>query len=277
MRRPIALALALAGCNQIWGLDPTTTVGSGPCDPLPFDLKRYRTYGGSLTWKEARDSCARYDMDLVVIDQLDNLEIANELTASRTPFWLGVSFGVNDWVALDGCPPVLSWAAGEPTDPTPGSCVIQTADRMASASCATRMAGAAGINALCETARPDAHCRQLATERDYQLLAPTITAPIDLAAAAVQCSNNGMHVLEINSSDELDYVLAHVATNVPKFWVAAQWNGTHFTSPTGCPQVYDWQSSEPSLVTTCVVYQAGMVNVDCGSSFNPVICERNSM
>jgi hypothetical protein len=267
--------VALAGCNDILGIHgtkPMPDAGVQLCDPLPFDPHRYLSLESSsgTNWALARATCQIYGFDLAVIDANDSAEITNELTAGVVPFWLGVAYDGTQWNAIDTCTPELDLAPGP--SPTVGECLMQNTGGMVPYDCTFAQAGSA-ISALCETPRPNAQCRVYAAQRDYTLIASTVTNPVTHDVGAQMCSVMGMHLVEIDSTDELDYLLAHEAQTVPQFWVGAVANGGNWASPTGCPPIFIWtaQPNQP-----CVFYSGAMFPTGCNTSTFPVICELNA-
>lgn len=279
--RWVVMLATLASCNQVYGIaDPTPGVG-GPCDPLPFDPNRYSHAepAGGASWMDARTRCAYAGFDLAVLDDMDSTELAQKLQGGQDPFWLGVSYGTTDWLTLDGCTPALIWAPAEPGSPQTGDCVLQTSGGMKSRPCTVAATVGIPVNALCEVPRPTPHCQIQAMERTYQVLTATLTSPVSHDAAAQQCSALNMHLLELDSTDELSYVLANVATNVPRFWIGATRDTTTWTSPTGCPQIFTWGPGQPGG-GSCAFYNGRMNDANCndGPNFSAAaICEANAM
>ncbi len=278
--RWFALVLTLVGCNQVLGLrdvqplDAGTDAAAGPCDPLPFDPNRYRpiVFSGGYTWQAARTACGAYGFDLAVLDQNDGAELAMESTAGGPPFWLGVSYGT-DWTSLDGCTPELGWASGEPATARPGDCVLRATSGMASVSCTDYVFGFEKINALCETPRPSAQCHAQQAQRDYFVVPGMDTH--DGAAAA--CGMAGGHLVEIDSTPELQDVLGGIAASVPQFWVGATLSNGRWAGPTGCPTIFTWAPNDPTG-GDCVMMDSGaMRTYNCGDPNNTAgtICERN--
>jgi hypothetical protein len=277
VRRRLALLL-VAGCNQVLGIGGTHLMpdaGIQLCDPLPFDPGRYfriDNQGLGFTWTNARAVCATLGFDLAVIDQNDTVEITNELTGGTLPFWLGVDYNGAEWGAIDTCTPVLAWGNGQPTTESIGQCLLQDFGGMVSLDCTAMQAGP-GISALCETPRPSVACRMAAMQRDYVVAS---TTPLDHDAAEQLCGGMGRHLVEIDSSDELSFVLQN-HSDVPDFWVGARRAGNAFNSPTSCPQVFQWSSNEPTgAPQDCVYYNGGMHSDFCDTAYvHAVICEAN--
>jgi hypothetical protein len=275
----IAILTLLAGCNGLLGLDdvqlsPDAEVGS--CTPPAFDQHRYISISGApgFTWQDARTTCEHFGFDLAVLDEGDSAELAAEGTGATTPFWLGVSYGAGAWEAIDGCEPKLAWAPVEPLTQRLGDCVLVAIAGMRSIPCTNMMTGGSMINALCETPRPNATCQMQATQREYQVI-PGI-ANHDGAVSA--CSTVGMHLLEIDSTDELDYVLANVASGLQSFWLGATFAGSSWVSPTSCPAVFAWNSVNQPGADLCVIYKNGGMETDtCGTggAQHDIVCERN--
>jgi hypothetical protein len=268
--------VALSACNQVLSLDPTQIADPyAACGALPYDANRYLSYesSGGFTWLTARQSCRDAAMDLAALDVDDGPELARQLHGGVPPFWLGASFDGTTWTAIDDCQPFLSWATGEPSHEAVGDCLLQTSTGMASVPC-----GAAGFDqlatsALCETPRPNPQCRKFAEQRSYQALSMGLV-PYPVAAQA--CGDLGQHLVEIDSTDELDYVLANVASGIPMFFVATHGTPT-WTSPTGCPSVFVWAAGEPQLnAGNNVVYNGGM-HIAADPVAAAVICELNTM
>ena len=132
------------------------------------------------------------------------------------------------------------------------------------------------IQALCETPRLDAACRDLDTHSSYRLLPG---AEVTEEAGRTACAAMGMHLLELNSSAELVHVRQVVAPGASRFWLGAQYSGSEWLSPTTCPQVFAWRTSEPDFSSyrlTCAVYDAGVATAECDTSVAAVICEANA-
>jgi hypothetical protein len=287
VRNPRWVAVVvLAGCNQILGVADTELVPAGTggdCAPLPYDSNRYGSLQTSVgfTWSSARTNCQSLGMDLVVIDEDDDEEIANRIAAGPFPYWIGVSHDGDDWRSIDGCPPVLDWQAAEPSIESVGRCGLKTSAGLTSVACALSMApdNSEPLNAYCETPRPDATCRALAANSTYEVMTDT-TFSKNFVEAQQLCAGPGRHVVEINSSAELDQVkrLAPGAA----FWLGASRTPPTWSSPTSCPQVFAWAADEPLRgITndfTCTVYDDGMRVTDCAARLDgPVICETNRM
>lgn len=280
--RGVFVVVWLAGCNAVFGLDKTKPVtsdgGVDLCDPLPFDTHRYMadsSGAGGFTWAAARADCQRYGFDLAVIDANDSAEITNELQTGVAPFWLGVSYDGTQWSAIDQCTPLLAWASGEPDPSALGQCVAKLDGGMIATDCTSSTAGP-DLNALCETPRPNAQCRAYAAQRDYVALDPAMQ--VSEISAEQLCAAMGRHVVEIDSTDELDYLRQTYAQS-PRFWLGATTNFQTWSSPTGCPQVFVWAGGEPDNVNPCS-YQdvTGMHAAPCNMpavTLAPVICEAN--
>jgi len=139
--------LALAGCDLALGLDDRV---DPRCLAGDYDPARYAGVDAhDLTWFQARQRCVDVGMDLVVLNEGDASELANQSAGQTLPFWIGVSFGVG-WEAVDQCTPHLSWAPGEPAHEDAGDCVQVTAAGMVSLRCND---SPAPTYALCEAPR----------------------------------------------------------------------------------------------------------------------------
>ncbi len=258
----------VAGCNQVLGIHGTHKPDAAAdqlCDPLPFDPHRYYSIMGAgvggYAWKPARQQCQLYGYDLAVIDANDSAEITNELTGAPVPFWLGVAYDGTQWNAIDTCTPELDLAPGP--GPAVGQCLMQNSGGMVPTDCTLKSAGpTTPLSALCETPRPNPQCRELAMQRNYTLLTSTVTTPVTHDAGAQMCTAMGKHLVEIDSTDELNYLLAHAAQIVPAFWVGAVQSSGSWTSPTGCPPIFLWTGMPAN---PCVYYSANFA----------VICELN--
>jgi hypothetical protein len=241
--RCLAVIGVLTGCDQVFGLNEITVDGGEPtfCDPLPFDASRYyATRSAVRTWQGSRNTCLTLGMDIAVIDEGDALEIANELSASPPPTWWGVSWGGTAWLAVDTCKPLLPWATGYPQDPTAtgAGCVLGAPPDggggpggMQNFVCANENWGPNGqeINVLCETPRPSARCRAQQDERDYVVLAGLMTHD----QAGSMCRAMARHLVEIDSSAELQYLVTTTAQALPAFWIGATHMSTTWMSPAG--------------------------------------------
>ena len=273
----LGVACLGAGCDQVFGLSVDEAQGA-TCAPLAYDQARYwspdnRLWG--LSWSGpngAREACAQRAMDLAVLNASDSDELLNQAAGAPTPFWFGVSW-VDDWTALDGCPPHLGWAPGEPSMSAVGQCVVMTSTGMATRSCAhVPMESGEHIQALCETPRPDARCRELEAGRRYALGSP---APVTHAAAVAACAGLGLRLVELNSSAELVSLREELGPIAATFWLGATYTGERWTSTTSCPQVFPWQVSEPDLgsgPTCAVVDPQGARTAPC-ADLAPAICE----
>jgi len=273
----VAALVFLAGCDLVFSLDRPNDAATddGTCAPLPFDPIRYFPGGASIighSWDEARNDCRLGGYDLAVLDVGDP-ELGHPETTGNVPFWYGISFGTDDWTAIDGCAPELTWAGGQPLPETPGQCVVQTAEGMSAAGCQNQTLASVAVTGVCEAKRPSAACRAAAGVRNYL---PMPGLNVTQSDATVACSNAGMHLVEINSSDELDFVRTQIAATIPTFWIGATLFGSGTTadwrSPTGCPQVFQWDVF-PSGVDNCArVTPTGMEAVGC-VTLAGVICE----
>ena len=282
MRSALVVTLVvLGGCNQLFDLREVVpsaidaAPGSTPCGPLKFDPARYRSYPQGttpLSWQGARDVCRFGGYDLIALDEGDPDELANESNGGALPFWLGTSYGT-DWQGVDGCMPHLDWAPTEPAEMAIGDCVVQTGLKMRSELCTRNTIATMPISALCEVPRPTVHCMTVASERTYMMVPGTMNH----TDAASACGALGMHLVEINSSDELNFVVSHFPS-APTFWLGATKGGGTFTSPTGCPQAWTWGPNDPDGTNSCVIYAQGpMESFDCNTTSPAVICESNSL
>jgi len=266
--------VGLAGCDVVFGLTPSETPAFDPCTPPTYDPARYRALHDAgqnpFSWSTARSRCREVGSDLAVLNAGDPVELGNQAVGAETPFWIGVSFS-DAWTGIDGCTPALTWAPGQPSIAAPGQCVLVTDAGMASAPCGSEPS----IDALCETPRPDETCQALVAHSRYQLLAG---APLTQPLAASACMNAGMHLVEINSSAELDEVRRTVAPGTTSFWLGAIYTGTEWTSPTQCPQVFTWAANEPSVNSgdQCAVYNGGARIASCTNAVASTICEANT-
>jgi hypothetical protein len=70
--------------------------------------------------------------------------------------------------------------------------------------------------------------------------------------------------------------LTHEASGLASFWIGATRTATSWTSPTGCPQVFEWSPDFPEEYS-CALYQGGMQDQDCANQvvLAAVICELN--
>ncbi len=254
----IVAVACTAACNQILGLHPpdhlvadaSSTVDAdfgAVCDPIAYDPRRYDAIqhlsgGSNLGYNvaSALDDCELIGMQLVSFDADDSAELANELQAGQAPFWTGASWVAGAWVNPDGCTPYIAFASGLGPNGATGLCVLQTVGGMDIPSCTQNLYnGTVPINALCETPRPSATCRRYMSERDYQIVSK---APVTFDVAAPMCPP-GSHVVEIDSSDELETVRnMATAAGISSFWLGAQWLGVEWSSPTNCPQVFAWEN-----------------------------------
>ncbi len=219
MRRLVLLVL-LVGCNQVFGIRDTVTEDPyALCTPQPFDAGRYYTptYMG-LSWVESLNICHAYGYELAVIDLADTEEIARELNGATLPFWLGISYDGSGWRAIDQCEPELAWATGQPVNEKVGDCVVQTGDGMRNVPCSATMLGSGYVSILCETPRASSQCLHKAEQRNYQDIAAA--GMVNHTMAQDMCAALNMHILEIDSSSELDFIrMTYSSTS--RFWVGA--------------------------------------------------------
>jgi hypothetical protein len=277
-------SVACAACNVVLGLKTTVPADQGSsinfCDPLPFDPLRYmaQTQPGGFSVPKGTQICAQSGLEFVSFDDGDQAELTHELAGATYPFWTGLSHIGATWANPDGCTPYLPWRAGEPRTQDASSCGLMTDTDMVSLGCGNVMDGMSGtIAILCETPRPSVACRAQQDQRTYRLVPGAMRS---FAAASAACNNPGEHVVEINSSAELAAVnqLASSMSAQP-YWVGSQYAGTTWTTATGCPAVYAWDSTnaEPNLVTgTCVQNDVNGMHVhNCPDTTAHAICETN--
>ena len=276
-----ALSLAICGCNAIFGITEAIPVtddaatGSDTCAPLGFDINRYEKHGPGNTWQQARDLCIADGFDLAVFDEGDMQEATNEYTGAQTPFWLGTRYVDGDWTSIDGCPPRLDWGPNEPGTMADGDCLALAATGMTNLTCTQTLGdGEAPLSSLCEMPRPSSQCLAQQSQHTYMTLA--VTEPQQQAAADCGALGPGWHLVEINSTDELSYLLSHDASGLPAWWIAATFDNTTWTSPTGCPQIFTWQTGGPGTNGPCAVYQSSAMAAEgCVVGAASVICEQN--
>ena len=277
------VAICAGACDSVLGIHqpvPPDAAG-GACAPPAYDPRRYHRGFGAASWNDARVQCQRDGYDMIVFDANDSAELANQLTGTTLPFWVGVQFGTTDWLAIDGCMPALQWAANEPRITAPGACVVQTAgvNGMRALDCSSSLDGNLGINIMCETPLLDATCLDL-TSPSHSQYAPGNVGLVSGTTAESTCAQmgTGWHVVEINTGAELDYVTQMYTAGQP-FWVAATWDGSKWHSATTCPQVFDWANTQPmtNANALCVVEGNGMTAIDCFNSpgVGLVLCEHN--
>ncbi len=266
------MAVLLASCNQFYGIEETGVPPdadlTSQCAPLSYDARRYASLVGPFDWQSTRDACQQlHGMDVVVFDEGDSEELTAQQNAASLPYWLGLSHGASGWETVDTCRPAQVPANGQGNE-----CAVQDGSGPATAGCIDTQYMGANISGLCETPRPSRQCRATADQRDYLV----ITGPdVTRSDADTMCAANGMHVVEINSSAELDAVLV-AASAVPSFWIDARTNFLTWSNSTSCPQIFSWKADEPMLAggLMCVRYFGGMETVTCTNTAN-VVCERN--
>jgi hypothetical protein len=271
--------LVLAGCNALLGLDKVELRADatiGVCTPIAHDPHRYLQISDAngLSWQSARDACRRDGYDIAVLDKGDTDELANETSHAVPPSWLGVSYNGTAWQAIDGCDPELDWAANEPNGEHVGDCLQVIAGGMRSANCNDTTTDSVNIKVLCETPRPSETCRMQALQRDYEVVA----GAFDRDTAIAECAMRGKHVVEIDSTDELDYLLTNIASSLGAFWIGVTEGGSGWTSPTSCPAIFAWTPNFPGTTGMCVIYRnGGMETTDCSTSggMYALICEAN--
>ncbi|MFT3699449.1 MAG: C-type lectin domain-containing protein [Kofleriaceae bacterium] len=219
-------------------------------------------------WSATVSLCSTYGMELASIDDAD--EYTSD-TSSPTPYWYSLQYTDDGLENLDGCTPYTMFAPGEPATMALSTCAYRDTDGMHVIPCETPTINVGG---LCETPRPNQTCAQAASTY-------TTSDDHNKADAAAACSATGGHLVEINTSAELQKVL-DAEPSVNSFWVAATYSGTStsgaFVSPTGCPEVFVWSTGEPMHVAanTCVVYTrgSGMAMRACTDTAS-TICEKN--
>lgn len=287
MRFSLVLLVA-AGCNQALGIGGSELAVDAPnggeqddCAPMPYDPHRYgfKYYASGGTWSEARNGCAAYGMDLVVIDENDADEIANELAAGGVfPHWVGVSRGTGSWQSVDRCTPLLDWIPGsEPSSEAPGTCALRAPNGLASSSCASPTGlNSLAISAMCETPRPSAACR--AMDRASRATLVPVTGNVNYAEAEAVCAGQGAHIVEVNSTEELER-LKLLAPGL-NYWVVAKWTQPGWTGSTSCPMVFSWHALEPDRGIGggfgCVAVTTGaMAPTECSTRVSSLICETN--
>jgi lectin-like protein len=94
------------------------------------------------------------------------------------------------------------------------------------------------------------------------------------------CSAVGKHLVEIDSSAELQYILANVAQATPTFWLGEGFGGGVWSSATGCPAIFKWATSEPTPGEGCANFDTGAMHSAICNNNNVtagVICEGNSL
>lgn len=285
MWRIVASALVgLAGCDRAFDFtlpagDAAIAIDADPnaCAALSYDPARYApvTSAGGHAWTEARLECAKHGGDLAVLDRGDGDELVNQSTGAPVPFWLGVSYG-DSWAAIDGCTPSLTWAAGEPAHAEPGYCVLVTAQGMATERCTAMTHLGEPIHMLCETPRLDPGCLALDANSEYELLAGML---VSQPVAEMACAAKGAHLVELNSSAELERILQDIAPGTTVFWLGATYDGGAWIAPTTCPQVFPWKQDEPDLgdaYLRCALHEGGVKTEFCNSRMAAVICETNA-
>jgi hypothetical protein len=103
------------------------------------------------------------------------------------------------------------------------------------------------LAALCETPRlNDARCVQ---ERLVTKTYTVSTATLSFAAAKTFCTAKGEHLVVIDSFEELGVVSRLVRDQaVDSFWIGATFDGTQWSSATGCPPEFSWSDPLPAAL-----------------------------
>jgi hypothetical protein len=261
--------------------DPKLEIDAPPggvgdrCDPLPFDAGRYlyTSSGTGMSWQVARNFCRDHGMDLFAPDLNDPTELSRASNGATDWFWVGNSYDGAAWTNVDDCAPSFSWAQGEPTSHVVGDCMLHVDTGYASFSCGyTTDGGIHLVGALCETPRPTMACR--AMQSVYTRPMPANDISHDMATSI--CAMDGKHIVEINSTAELDKVKTMFPGAV--FWVAATWSSQGWQSATSCPQVFVWAVGSPHTMgsDTCLLHDSGgMTQQYCNVASAEVICEGN--
>ena len=265
MRALVLLVVAGCGNSHQQAVDAGVDATFERCAPLAYDPMRYHFIGPTtvLTWSQAYGACGAVGMELTSINDTD--EYGRDLS-QPPPYWIGTNYSDDGLEALDGCPPFLMWAPGEPATMDLDTCVYQGPDGMHEIMCS---GSSLVLGALCETPRLNQSCATMGST--YASSGTHAKADAD-----VSCKATGGYVVEINTSAELQAVLDKFS-NQNDFWIAGMFNGTVFLDTTGCPEVFGWANGEPMPATgMCVAYTrgVGMQMRNCADVVG-TICETN--
>jgi hypothetical protein len=272
------MIVLLAGCQWVYGVDKVESESDQPgdyisCSALKFDPLRYQSAdAGSadgFDWHTARQNCNYIGFDLAVLDSGDDMEWLNERMGATAPFWLGVEYDTK-WVAIDGCE--TRFDGPVPSTSTAGDCLAETTSGMLDVPCTFSTTTGGNIGALCEAPRPTRTCLDQQSQREYMAAG---ALPVTHAEALSACADLQMHLVEIDSSDELTDV-QNMFPGAP-FWVGATKTTTGWRSPTGCPEVFGWGQGEPTNADDCAYFDGALQSYPC---FFPdpkgiAICEAN--
>lgn len=267
----VLLALGLTGCRALFGLDdltPDAGLVYDRCAPAAFDPLRYQTIsvgafsGLGRSWSDARRACQLVGMDLVVFN--DEHEFG-QAPVEGWPYWFGASqdeTGV--WHSVDDCPVI---AEIEPDAPQPPECgVVMTALDPVAINCNGDMPMPMDPDvgppaALCETPRPlDAKCvQEHLAAKHYEISAMAMT----FDAARGFCEAKREHLVVIDSFDELG-VLSRLVSDqsLGSFWIGATFDGTRWSSVTGCPPEFSWSDPLPQLLDSAPDCVASVIMQD---------------
>ncbi len=263
---PLAVLLAVQGCDTIFGLEretppqfenydrcgaflddeplryanvinPSTAVDAegNPLPPTPW------------SWDDARTACRARGMDLAVFNDAHELGMA--LEAPAWPYWMGQrSLGTSS-ETVDGCPAFEAPIATRLVAADVTACgVVAGPLEIAGASCdgklPVEMEPNVVLSALCETPRPD--------HLDCLGLDPTTVeyvmsdAPMSYTAGNQFCGERGGHLVVFETHKEWLFVSQLIKTSLERpFWVGAQFESSTWKAVNGCYGTYAWTGGSP--------------------------------
>jgi hypothetical protein len=286
VRWTIALAVGIAGCDALAGLDHLDTVFDR-CAPQTFDSGRYQLSAtpnhNKITFTEGTVACAQRGMEPISIDdQQEHAMLAPAITgwlAQAAPtdrYFVGLTDPAHDarWAATDQCPdPYLFWDDGQGSANANATCAsLDPAAKLESGNCSgdfpDNLLAATGI--VCELPRwPSFECETAAATHGMLVFDPT---PRTFSEASAYCLGQHGHIVELQSSSEL--ADATVAANGNAVWLGATNANGAWMGETGCPQILPWTGTEPNLNTgQCVTMMAAAAVVVPCSAQHPTVCE----
>jgi hypothetical protein len=259
----LAALLILGGCDRAFGLDDRDRVAGPDAAPevapysrcgafLSDDPLRYAAItsplvaedGGAApwSWDAARAMCRQRGMDLAVVN--DDHELGMAEVPPAWPFWIGAQLENSTWTTVDECPML----APPPPGTVQGCGVVNGPLDLGVAACSGQLPPTSDpsvvTSALCETPRPmTASC--LGNDPVATRYVRSIE-PVDHEGAVEFCKSVHGHVVSFESHAEWTHV-SQLTTDTIKarFWVGSTFDGTVWTTSTGCPATYSWHDGTP--------------------------------
>lgn len=264
MNKALAVAVLLAGCDRVFGVDPP--VADAPADAvydrcaptMAHDPLRYRLLTNTelvgdvpvpmpYPWDQARGDCLRHGMDLVVLNHEQELGQLEEVFA----FWIGQKRVAGTWSTVDECPPYTPDTIGRDGM----ECgVVEDALLVSTTSCDGTLpplpedtSPRTVANALCETPRPTLPTCGARPVDEIELVSSP--GPLSRAAAIAFCERQGATLVEIDTHAEW----VRVAGDARRFWLNATFDGTRWSTQSGCPMLFSWSGPIPTVAAgSCV-------------------------